>query len=456
MLRASSLRRGNTSGVPPSRHPGKPSRRWLLLPIAFFSFYLALTVAVFAFGPWPYPVENPVRLYVFLAAAQVTLLVGYLVGLRVRPTTYYGRWSPKQLVKASVIVNLLLLGPTIAFRTGGAVPDLISAFADPGAAYIASNYLRETELPVVEYIRFFLGPILVLLVPLTIFYWKSLTVWLRIGAATCICGISALFVAMGTNKALADFVLVVPAMLIAAAGARTLVISRTARVGIVAGLVVAAALFIVQFAGTQASRPGSSAKYAYFTAIRTSADLDNFMVRGLPESAQVGVLGLTSYMSQGYYAVDLSLSKPFVPMYGAGNSMFLFRQVARFTGDESWLDAPYPVRIEVDGWSAYGLFSSIYPWIASDVGFPGTIVVVFAIGFFFATSWRETLQGSNPFAVAIFAQFVIMLFYFSANNQLLQSGEGWSAFWMTAVAWWWTRKPRRLAVMKPGMLRWTT
>jgi hypothetical protein len=431
------------------------NRRWLLLPILFFSLYLALTVAVFAFGPWPYPVESPIRLYVFLAAAQASLFAGYLAGLRVRPATYYGPWSPKQLVKASVIVNLVLLVPTIAFRTGGAVPDLVSAFADPGAAYTSSNYLRETELPVVEYIRFFFGPILAMLVPLTVFYWRSLTMWLRTGAAISICGISVLFVAMGTNKALADFVLVVPAMLVAAVAARTVVISRLARAGIIAGLAVAATMFVVQFAGTQASRPGSASKYGYFTAIHASADLQNFMVSRLPESAQVGVLGLTSYMSQGYYAVDLALSKPFVPMYGAGNSMFLFRQVARFTGDPSWLEAPYPVRIEVDGWSGYGLFSSIYPWIASDVGFPGTIVVVFAIGFFFAMSWRETLQAANPFAVTMFAQFVIMLFYFSANNQLLQSGEGWSAFWVSAVGWWWTRKPHRLAALKPRRVQWT-
>jgi hypothetical protein len=432
------------------------SRRWLLLPIVFFSLYLALTVAVFAFGPWPYPVESPIRLYVFLAAAQVSLLVGYLAGLRVRPARYYGRWSPKQLVKASVIVNLVLLVPTIAYRTGGAVPDLVSAFADPGAAYTTSNYLRETELPIIEYIRFFVGPILALLIPLTIFYWRSLTVWIRIGAATCIFGISVLFIAMGTNKALADLMLLGPTMLLAAVAARTLVFNRKARVGIALAIAITGALFIVQFAGTQASRPGSAAKYAYFTAIRSNADLQNFMVSGLPEWAQVGVLGLTGYLSQGYYAVDLSLSKPFVPMYGAGNSMFLYRQVARLTGDQSWLEAPYPVRIEVDGWSAYGLFASIYPWIASDVGFPGTIVVVFAIGFFFAMSWRETLQGVNPFAVAIFAQFAIMLFYFSANNQLLQSGEGWSAFWVTAIGWWWTRKPHRLAVRKTGMVRWTT
>jgi hypothetical protein len=101
------------------------------------------------------------------------------------------------------------------------------------------------------------------------------------------------------------------------------------------------------------------------------------------------------------------------------------------------------VRIEKYGWNAYAQWSSIYPWIASDVSFPGVFVVVFLIGRLFAQSWADTLRGSNPFAVSIFAQFVLMLLYFPANNQLLQSGEGVTCFVGTLVAWRLTRRKVR-------------
>jgi len=153
-----------------------------------------------------------------------------------------------------------------------------------------------------------------------------------------------------------------------------------------------------------------------------------------------------AYLTQGYYALYLSLDKPFVPSYGVGHSMFLFRQAARLPGMAWIADTPYPVRIEEDGWSAYGLFSSIYPWLASDLTFPGTLLLVFFIGRAFAQSWSDTLLGSNPFAVAMFAQFLIMLYYFSANNQCLQSGESFSAFWGTFVMWRLTRSPQPVQI----------
>src|SRR6267143_4744057 len=132
---------------------------------------------------------------------------------------------------------------------------------------------------------------------------------------------------------------------------------------------------------------------------------------------------MTFYVTHGYYGLYLSLDKPFVPMFGVGNSLFLTQQVVRITGNEQIGRSSYPKRIEEDGWDALGLWSSIYPWIASDVSFPGTIVLVFLIGRLFALAWLDTLCGGNPFAVVMFSMFAIMLFYFPANNQMLQTGE---------------------------------
>jgi hypothetical protein len=163
-------------------------------------------------------------------------------------------------------------------------------------------------------------------------------------------------------------------------------------------------------------------------------------VRYLPSGAlRTGTVGLAFYVTHGYYGLYLSLDKPFVPMFGVGHSLFLTQQAIRITGNEQIGRSSYPKRIEEDGWDALGLWSSVYPWIASDLSFPGTIALVFVIGRLFALAWFDALSGSNPFAYGMLAQFLIMLFYFPANNQTSQFGEGFTAFWAILIVWLITR-----------------
>lgn len=406
----------------------------VLLPIVFFEAYLAITVLAFAFGPWPYPIIDGSRLYTFIFLAHLALALGYWRGA-VRPLSAPALLSnPTRILFVSVMVNAILFLPTFAFRTGSWNLDLSSAIADLGAAYDRSNYVREANVPLIEYIRFFFGFPLSLLLPLLLFYWSDTNRTLRVAALVCVIGIAIMFVAMGTNKALADIAILSPWVLLA----RHFSSSRLQIKHGVAVLLTAAVLGIVFlnfFASTQESRETSAARAGYFPQVGIHADPSHPLLRNLPKEYQTGVLGLTMYTGQGYYALYLALEHPFVPGFGVGHSMFLTRQAARLPGFEWIADTPYPVRIEPDGWSAFGLFSSIYPWIASDVGFPGTIFVVFIIGYAMARSWREAILFKNPYAVAAFAQFCIMVYYFPANNQCLQSGETLAAFWGTVISW---------------------
>ena len=90
-------------------------------------------------------------------------------------------------------------------------------------------------------------------------------------------------------------------------------------------------------------------------------------------------------------------------------------------------------------------WSSIYPWLASDVSFLGVIVVVFLVGRLFAMAWLDTLAGQNPWAVAMLALLLIMLFYFPANNQTMQNGEAFTSFYGVLAAWLYTRRDRSAA-----------
>ncbi len=95
--------------------------------------YLALSVLIFAFGPWDYPAFNSFDLYGFRACAHSCLLLGYLSAAFGTPANC--RWSvqPKKLALAAIAVTFLLAFPTSYFRTGEVTSDVLTGIANPGA-----------------------------------------------------------------------------------------------------------------------------------------------------------------------------------------------------------------------------------------------------------------------------------------------------------------------------------
>jgi hypothetical protein len=382
-------------------------------------------------------VKDGTLLYGFLAAAHGALLFGYLSAASGKPRPYTARLSPRRLFPLSLALNLVLLLPTVAARTGSLVPDVASGLTNPGTAYAISIQTRQGGGPLVlvEYLRIVLAPLLALAVPLTMYYWRSMRGWTRWLGALTMGGVLATFIAMGTNKAIADMILIAPWLLAAShiAGFRRLRVRHYAAGGI--ALAIAVLFFFWFFTAGQLTRRGSGAPAGYFPTTNIYADPDHLLVRWLPDQPRAGALALILYVSHGYYGLHVAMQEPFVPMFGAGNSMFLQRNVAKLTADPTFECLPYPMRAERRGWSALGLWSTIYPWLASDLSFPGVLLAVFLIGRLYAQSWLDALDGSNPFAVVSFSMLTLMLFYFPANNQLLQDGESLVALLVILTVW---------------------
>ncbi len=414
----------------------RPSLWARLLPIVLFEAYLALSVAVFATGPWQWPVKDPWKLYGFLLSAHLALLLGYLWGVRRRPGGAWRNWAPAGMVLWGSLAGLLLLLPTLHSRTGSAWPNLAAALEDPGKAYVASNQVVLSRTDPVEYVRVVLAPFLAWVLPLTVFYWRRLGWPLRaLGTAAIVAG-SLLAVTTGTNKGLGDIMLVVPVMILAGH------LSGVSRIGsrrflVIAALVIAmAGGFLAFFTAGQLTRGGGRASIRRaFPAFGVVPSENNWMIRGLPDRAQDGALALSMYVGHGYFGLSLALDKPWKPTWGFGNSLFLIHEAERFVGEGTVLQRTYPGQTEDEGWEAKALWPTIYPWIASDVSFPGTVVVVFVIGYLFGLSWVDSLQGTNPFAVAMLSFFVIMISYFPANNQVLQNPDSFVAFFVTLLLW---------------------
>ncbi len=81
------------------------------------------------------------------------------------------------------------------------------------------------------------------------------------------------------------------------------------------------------------------------------------------------------------------------------------------------------------------VWSTFFVHPASDIGFPGVIVLMALIGFALGLSWRDTLERRDPLAAGVFFHLCILVFYLPANNQLFQGGELAIGFSVLLVAW---------------------
>jgi len=430
-----------------------PFARWLM-PMLFFQGYLALTVWMFFYGPWPWSVDHPVQLAIFLGLAQLAMAVGYLFARRrvcEHPLDTLHRekqiGAGIRLLKAAVLVSAVMALPSSLSRTGSALPQVLEGVRNTGIAY-NENFERldsGNAYVVVEYGRMLLSPWLTAVFPLLVLYWTRLRWSWRLAALGVVTFNLSMYLATGTNKGIADMVITLPWLVLLAVFSGLL---RIRRAGLKAGLTGLAMLllFLLFFGAGQLQREGSGGEYGTFFTGETvlQADSDHFISRLLPTEYRVIFEALSRYVVHGYYALSLALGADSPSTLGFGHSMFLARNADALFGTGQFVRDSLPGVLERDyGWGTFLLWHSIYPWLASDVGFAGTFLVIGALSYLLGLAWgRAIVSCSAPWTVMLYLMLVLF-YYVPANNQIFQSGETFFAFflllWMIARQ----RGPRR-------------
>lgn len=411
----------------------------LWLPAVVSVGWQLATLFMFMSGIWTYPLGDPWPVFWFVCGTQVCFVLGYALSMRegLESSQWSApRGSPSRFVWWSAAVTLLLFIPTSIVRTGRLLPNVVAGIRQPGLAYAASFLSRMASTRIAEYARMPFGFLTAALEPVLIFYWSKLGRRVRIAGVLGVVSTLALYVGSGTNKGVFDVVTLAAVFVTAAACAHVLVVKRSARIAIALVLVLSIVGFLSFFSGV-AFRAGSGLSFGAGPAgTGVFADLAGPVISRVPSSLRVLALSVTSYASQGYYGLALALTEPFVPMYGAGSSLFLTRQVARLTQDPGFEGRSYPARVERDyGWSASECWSTLYAWLASDVGFPSVLLVMVVVGWLVGSAWLGVVFRQDVLSVCLLAQMATMLSYASANNQVMQSGESLVAFALTLFLW---------------------
>jgi hypothetical protein len=339
-------------------------------------------------------------------------------------------------VRTAAVVTLLLVVPTSLSRTGALVPDVLAGITNAGAVYNANfeRLLGGNPYVAVEYLRILLSPLLVGLVPLTVVYWSRLTPGWR---AACLAGSAfnlAMYIATGTNKGVADFAVTLPWMVYLGVRLGTLraIVSRRTLLAAF-GLVFAA--FLAFFGAGQAQREGGVGELGVFNTGSglVYAERDHGVSVHMGESQRVIYESLTRYVGQGYEALSMAMELDHPATWGFGNSMFLARNADAFFETHRFTDGSLPGLLEdKTGWGATTLWHSIYPWLASDVGFGGALLVLAGFGWFLGLAWGRALQGAGHRWVVMVYLMFILFYYVPANNQVFQTAETCCAFFLLA------------------------
>lgn len=426
-----------------------------LFPIVLFEIYLNLTVLLFAFGPWAWPVADPEKLYGFLLLAHLALLLGYLAGAGRQPRGYRGPLKLDTVVKMTLVFSVVWAIPVFYIRTQGAFgysPSAIYESVVTGLKSLSGAYGGKSQVesltargasPLIRFSMVFL-PITALLFPLCVVFWKRLSWKGRIAFLFAQAVEVLSWIAIGTTKGVADVCMVLPWLILAA---RPEILWRLSpkRVLKIVGVGLACVIITFLFFSAAKRPPRTHTRVPSIDAAHVRADMEHPLLSVVPAGQRFAAVQLSAYLTQGYYGLSLALDQPFVWCYGFGHGYWSAGAAARrFSsgGRFALLMQTYPGRVEQAhrSWEVMHYWHTIYPWIASDLSFPGTIVAVFVIGYLFALSWLDVLRRQNPFAIGVFALLVMMLFYFPMNNQVLSFYRTAIPFWVLVPLWLLTRR----------------
>ncbi len=415
-----------------------------LAPMILLQIYLTITVLMFAFGPWKYPIRHPEALYEYIVGFQVALALGYVLVAHGQPRDSRGAKNPVWYITIGLIVTAIFFPLTTYARTGHWVPDFVSGLRDPAAAYLEAMLAGDQSSNFAAYARILAAPALSMLFPLVAFYWVKLSQGMRLAFWALVVGTVLLSFATAQRRDIADFVAYLPLVAIASHWAH---VSRfkPKKLFLVLGLSIGGLILLVgYFLYSHVQRIGAeAAAYSVNPITMESPDPKNPMLADVPESVRPGVAGLINYLSTGYYGLALSLDRDFEPMYGAGHSIFLTRNVTKLTKQVRFEHQSYAVQISDKDNFKYPIFwATAYPYFANDVSFPGTILLMGVFGAVYALVWLDMLGGKNPYAVVFFSHLAILMFYLPATNRMLQDGEGVVSTYFWLILWLWDRYRR--------------
>ena len=401
------------------------------LPLKIALLYLIGTVAVFLSGPNAHKVENMPALLLFISVAYGLFALGYrLSAIQARPYRFVT--SPERtvtpfvaaLVVASSVWFLVFSIASLGEYGATGIGDVLSSLANPTEGYFNkfNVYLEQqltgrVSLPI--QITVLTGALYFVLIPVAVFYWKNLNSFLRLIAVLGIGSYLIYFIFIGTQKGLGDVFMMLLAALAGSISFDSVTAVREkyrkrSRRWLAVVAILLSLGFIVIVANLQGERAETSGVSGQYPGNPTITAL-------FGESFSTGMTLTIFYPTHGYLGLSKNLGMPF-EFSGGASVPAVASYIAQYSDAPDPMELSYPVRTEaIDGWPAGMYWATIFPWLASDLTFPGAALFMALFGWFLARMWIGARFERDPLALVLFSIAAVAIIYIPANNQIMIS-----------------------------------
>lgn len=432
------------------------TKKQLMLPMKIVQFYLCATVILYLLGPFKWPMHNSILFFTFLFAAQFALYIGYKISINLykgyRGEIHQADNKFRQLLYIMILFNFVFTIFNTIHNTGMSGFSLQELYAkvqnglfNPYEQYKDKFSSAQFGGAVLTYTSTLFAPLCWSSVPLSLLYFKRLNKLFKFISLFSILLESFRWIATGTNKGIFDILIVISIILLIRkmqrVNSNTIQISSKSKKKNkrkVLVVIILVTLGVTYFSNSIGSRVNENWYNLSMSTGNVPIELDSFLSKLCPPILQPTLVYLTSYLTQGYYALSMALTLPWTPMYGIGNSMFLMENFKEISGNDMY-QYTYQTKLLEYGWNPVANWHSIYVWLANDFHFIGVIPIMFLIGVFFAEVVKDVVIIRNPSAVVLMCLFFIIFFYFPANNQVLSYPSTFMTFWTLTFYWFMKR-----------------
>lgn len=433
-------------------YQNKEQKKMLFRPIMFVQIYLLGIIVLYLIGPLEWQTKNSYLLFPFLFLSQLLLYLGYKSSMRhniienadnhedlnVKFQKYLTIMIPINLV--FVILNTIRNIGMSGFSMNTLLYLLQEGLMSPGKQFYNKFGIATFGGEILAPITVLLSPFLWPVIPLSIYYFKKLSLFNKVLTIVTLFFEATRWIATGTNKGLIDIILIICTVILVkylqnrysnnSASQQKKYTSKIKMYIIGFVLIVAGITF---FSNAIGDRIGGISGFSSVTNNYVlNAESPLMMIS--PKFLYPTIVYTTSYLTQGYYGLSLALLEPWVPMFGVGNSMFLIANLQDLFGVDLF-QYTYQARIAYLGWDSLVNWHSFYMWVANDIHFIGILPLMYLLGKFFGSVSKEVIINQNPIACVIFCLLMLMFFYFPANNQIMSQPESFMAFWVVTLYW---------------------
>jgi hypothetical protein len=402
--------------------------------LKYFVAYIAITMFFFLFGPIEYYPVSKLAATLFMSAFMIVACLAYLIGvnkrIKYRPKVILRegkeiKFNARKIIFICIIYAFILQFLVVFENMRAYGLSFSNIFIKDFFAQMAETY---TDTIIINtpssWVMSYTGWTKIIAIVGGCFYFKDFKVYEKILVA----GLSGLIIInvvffIGSQKQLIDlFVYVFIAFFLSSVCEQ----KKHKMWGNVRFAIIL--LTMVFVTGNVITARFSLWSDRYNSGIQVATgriNYDHWLYDILPGQTGFAVTQLISYLSQGYRGLSLSLQIPFEWAFGLGSSFKMMSDISRwFNIPRSLLEVSYPVRMEEQfGVGAYAYWHTIFPWIASDFTWIGSIIVVSIFIYYWAKSWNELRTWRNLPALLMFVHLTILVLYIPCNNQLFQTRE---------------------------------